>query len=244
MYRWVRQGVLPAVKIGGAYVVDLAAIDALSEARMQPAPPPPRRQVRDWEVYADRLHASLCSGDELGARQVLEDLGTSGISLCAICDNVVVPALIQVGQQWHDGELSIAEEHRASAICERLLGRLGISPPGRPRGVCVVCAAPGDEHQLPAHMATAVLREDHWRVHHLGSGVPDTDIVALAAAEDADLVVVSVTWPPATSEGHALADLLAQAGRRSLVGRPGQGLTDLVALARAATNEGRPGRPA
>lgn len=37
--------------------------------------------------------------------------------------------------------------------------------------MALVCA-PGDQHQLPAGMATVALREDHWRVHHLGAGWP------------------------------------------------------------------------
>lgn len=220
------------MKVGGAYLVEVTDIDALADARQQPTPPPPRREVRDWAAYAARLHAGLAAGDEMGAREIIEDLVASGISLCVICDHVMVPAMVRVGQQWVDGELGIAEEHRASAICERALGRFGTSPPGRPRGVCVVCTAPGDDHQLPAQMATAVLREDHWQVHHLGSGVPVGEIVALAVAERADLVAISVTWPPTSAEGHALAATLTDTGLRALVGRPGQSLAELVALAR------------
>ena len=234
VYRWVRLGTLPAVKIGGTYVVEMTAIAALEDARRQPAPPPARREVRDWQVFSDRLHAHLRTGDEVAARELLEDLGTSGISVTAICDHVLVPALIRVGEDWAAGDISIAEEHRASAICQRALGRLAGSHPGRPRGVCVVCTAPGDQHDLPAQMATLALREDHWRVHHLGTGVPIPEIVALSHAEDADLVVISVTWAPALAEGQRLAGLLEGAGRRTLVGRPGQALADLVVLARGA----------
>jgi excisionase family DNA binding protein len=235
VYRWVRQGSLPAVKIGGSYVVEVGAADAFAEARRRPAPPPVRREVRDWDTYATRLHSALLTGEELAARELLEDLSRSGIPLQEICDQVMCPALIRIGQEWMAGKLTIAEEHRASAICERILGRLGTSPPGRPRGVCVVCSAPGDDHHLPVEMATAVLREDHWRVHHLGSGVPASEVVALAADVDADLVVISVTWPPAAMEGQALAERIKATGRRVLVGAPGLTLSDLVRLAHSPT---------
>ena len=40
----------------------------------------------------------------------------------------------QVGANWAAGSLSIAEEHRASAICERLLAIRSQQPPGGPAG--------------------------------------------------------------------------------------------------------------
>jgi methanogenic corrinoid protein MtbC1 len=81
-------------------------------------------------------------------------------------------------------------------------------------------------------MATAVLREDHWQVHHLGPGVPLPDVVHMADDERPALVVISVTWPPARTLAQELAAQLTAPGRRVLVGRPGLTLTDLVVLAR------------
>ena len=57
----------------------------------------------------------------------------------------------QVGANWAAGSLSIAEEHRASAICERLLAIRSQQPPGRPRGTAVAATPPGERHGLPAH---------------------------------------------------------------------------------------------
>jgi hypothetical protein len=45
---------------------------------------------------------------------------------------------------------------------------------------------------------------------------------------DADLVVVSVAWPPARPEAEALADLVRGGHRRVLVGASGMTLCDLV----------------
>jgi excisionase family DNA binding protein len=231
-YRWVRQGQLPAVKVAGVYRVEPDDVDTLANHRSQPTPPPTRRRVRDWEPYAQRLLDRLLVGEEVGARELLEDLVESGSTLAEVCDHVIVPSLIHIGDAWLKGEISIAGEHRASAICERAIGLLTPAPPGRPRGVALVCSPPGDDHQLPGEMATAVLREDHWQVHHLGPGVPLPDVVHMADDERPALVVISVTWPPARTLAQELAAQLAAPGRRVLVGRPGLTLTDLVVLAR------------
>jgi excisionase family DNA binding protein len=231
-YRWVRRGELPAVKIHGVYRVELADVASLAQRRAEPTPPPPKRLVRDWEPYGRRLFDRLVIGDELQVRELLQDLVSSGSSLAEVCDHVVVPALVRIGEAWLVGDLSIAEEHRASAICERTIGRLTPSPPGRPRGVAMVCSPPGDDHQLPGQMATAVLREDHWRVHHVGTNVPIEDLIAMAAAERPSLIVVSVVWPPSMPAANEMAAQLEAPRRRVLVGAPGLTLGHLVSLAR------------
>jgi methanogenic corrinoid protein MtbC1 len=189
--------------------------------------------VRDWQPIADRLYRSLLSGDEAAVRDAVEDLVTSGLALVEIYELGMVPALVRIGQAWAEGRISIAEEHRASAICERTLGRWSSAPPGRPRGVAVVCSAPSDEHSLPGQLATAALRENHWRVHHLGIGVPVDDIRNLASAEGADVVVISVALPAAQPEAEAMATALRADGRRVLVGRPGLTMSDLLAAVQA-----------
>jgi excisionase family DNA binding protein len=230
-YRWVRQGLLPAVKVGGSYEVTAEAVLARQQARAAPAPPPAHRVVRDWDPITDRFYSALASGDESGARDLIGDLVGSGLSLAEVCDRVMSAALTRVGEAWADGAISVAEEHRASSICERVLGRWSPAPPGRPRGTACVGWAPSDEHGLPAQMATAALRENHWRVHHLGVGVPAADTRRLVAAEAASLVVISVTLPSARPEADALAQMLRADGCRVLVGRPGLTTTDLIAQA-------------
>src|SRR5438128_1443270 len=79
---------------------------------------------------------------------------------------VVAPALRRIGDDWAAGKVSIAQEHRASAICERLIALHAGQPGGRPRGRAVVATPPGERHGLPALMAAACLREDRWLVHH------------------------------------------------------------------------------
>ena len=58
------------------------------------------------------------------------------------------------------GATSIGAEHRASAICERLIAPGLHQPPGRPRGIAVTATPPAERHGLPALMAAACLREE------------------------------------------------------------------------------------
>lgn len=234
-YRWVRQGRLRAWKIGGVYALDPRDVAALAAHRLAPVQPPTRRHVREWGAFADRLFHHLQAGDEVAARDLAEGLVADGLGLAEVGDGVLVPALFRVGEEWAAGRVGIAAEHRASGICERIVCRLSPMPPGRPRGVAVVCSPPGDEHRLPGQMATAALRADHWQVDHLGIGVPESELVRLLDAEQPGLVVISVTWPPDGDAAAVLALRLAAPGRRILAGRPGLSLAELVARARSAS---------
>jgi excisionase family DNA binding protein len=231
-YRWVREGALRAVKIGSAYEVADSEVQRFLTARAKPVPPPQRTRVRDWQAQSERLHRLLVEGDELNARQLVDRLVDGSVDALDLCERLFGPVLVRIGEEWQRGELSVAEEHRASNICQRLLARMAQHPRGRPRGVVVVATPPGEEHGLPAAMATIVLRADRWQVHHLGTEVPVDDLVALVTDVDADLVVLSTVNPESEIGLAAALEALAATRSRVLVGRAGMSLRQLVLDAR------------
>ena len=235
-YRWVRDGSLEAVKRGSVYDIDEAALVAFENRRATPAPPPARAQVRSWAHQVDRLYGLLTTGDELGARQLVDRLREGSIEPLELCEELFGPTLHRVGMAWEAGKLSVAEEHRASAMSERLLARLAIHPRGRPRGICVVGTPPREEHSLPASMAAVVLRADRWQVHHLGTQVPTPDLIDLTGALQANLVVLSLTNHEVLATAGALANQIRdKTGAEVLLGAPGMSLRDLVRLARTVS---------
>ncbi len=239
-YAWVRQGVLPARKTGRGYEVSEGDVSALAARRASGTAPRPTIRVRDWTAQADRLHAAIVSGDETLARHIFARLA-HGVPLTELCERVIAPALYRIGEDWAAGDgTTIAAEHRASAICERLIAARTRQPQGRPRGIAVVSTPPGERHGLPALMATACLREDRWLVHHLAADLPVAEVTGLARQAGANLVVLS----SATRESARLAREVAPgitrsvAGLHVLTGQPGDPLSRLPQLARAIMAEG------
>jgi len=231
-YGWVRQGVLPARKVGRGYAVRDSDVAALAARRRLGRDPLRPIHVRDWAAQADGLYAAIVQGDETLARHRLGRLA-GGVTTLDLCAQVIAPALRRVGDDWAAGQISIAQEHRASAICERLLATRSGQPAGRPRGIAVVATPPGERHGLPALMAAACLREDRWLVHHLASDLPVDEVTRLADQVGAGLVVLS----SATAETAGQADHARQAittarpGLTVLTGRPGDRRPDLLARA-------------
>lgn len=225
-YRWVRSGRLPAVIVDGKYEIDPADVQRLNEARSQPARPQAPGRAR-LERHMSRFQRALIDGDEATARRMVTSLASEGSPLPDLIETVIVPPLRQIGQEWHDGELSIWVEHRASAIVERLLADLTPNPRGRRRGTVMVAAVSGDRHSLPTAMATAVLRGDNWSVHHLGADMPTDELLEFARSHHVDAATLSSTTPDTWDLTVMTADRLRNAGIPTLVGQPGSSLTDL-----------------
>ena len=231
-YRWVRQGVLPARKVGRGYEVSDAAVAALRVGRRLGSEPVRTIRIRDWAAQAQGLYSAIANGEETAARHRLSRLA-GGVSLADLCEHVIAPAMHRIGAGWEAGRVSIAQEHRASAICERLLAMHTRQPAGRPRGTAVVATPPGERHGLPGLMAAACLREDRWLVHHLAADLPADEVARFAGQVGAGLVVLSSAMNDTAHRAQQAARTIATASPHPavLVGRPGDSLHDLLTRA-------------
>ena len=184
----------------------------------------------DWAAQSRALHAAIASGEETAARYQVERLA-AGVPVVDLCEQVIAPALQRVGDDWAAGRISIAQEHRASAICERLLAAHARQPAGRPHGTAVVATPPGERHSLPALMAAACLREDRWLVHHLAADLPVEDVTRLADQVGAGLVVLSSARTQTARRAQQAAEVIGatRPHLNVLAGRPGDHLHDLLA---------------
>jgi excisionase family DNA binding protein len=239
-YRWVRTGRLPATKRGGTWVVESQEVERLAiegggerasasgtgdAADAQVVARPGRPQPGVW---AGRLEGRLTAGDEAGAWSVVDAAQAAGMSPEAVYTGVVAPAMASIGERWAAGKLEIEEEHQASAIVLRLIGRLGpqFLRPGRRRGTVVLGAPAGDDHGIPLHLVGDLLRARGFAVVDLGPNTPPSAFAgAVARADDLVGVGVCATRPdndPAVAE--AVAAVAASTGVPVVLG--GLGVAD------------------
>jgi excisionase family DNA binding protein len=169
VYRYVRLGRLPARKVGGTWEVARADVDAIHSDPAGDATP---RPAADWSA---RLEARLVSGDEPGAWGVVEAALASGTTPADVHTELLAPALASVGSRWETGDLSVAQEHLATAVATRIIGRLGprFARKGRAKGVVLVTTPPGERHAIPSLMVSDLLRGAGFEVVDLGADVPD-----------------------------------------------------------------------
>lgn len=234
-YRWVRSGKLPAQLTGGKYLVSLTSIADIAASRdrpQAPAAPSPARLDRQSE----RMLAALLAGEESEVRKISRRLIDEGTTIVDLIEQVIAPPLRAIGQAWHDGELTIWVEHRASAIIERALGELLPNPRGRRRGTVMIAAVAGDLHSLPTTMATAALREANWHVHHLGADLPGEELASFCGSHEIDVAVISVTNQDVADDAERAAEAIRSSGIPTLVGGAGKTLGGLVDDVRRAAD--------
>jgi excisionase family DNA binding protein len=189
-YRYVRTGVLDATQEGGQWRVTPAALENLQTGRKKasaatgrrPAGTPRATDARRVTRLTDRMLA----GDPAGAWKVVESALASGTAPTSAYTDLLAPALRRVGDRWEQGVTSVGEEHRATTVASRLVGRLGArcTRPGRTRGTVVLAAAPGDRHGLATAMLADLLRAEQLGVTDLGADTPADDLAAIAADTD------------------------------------------------------------
>jgi excisionase family DNA binding protein len=225
VYRYVRTGKLPANRVGATWQVDPDDL-----ARMKAAVP---RNSRDPAVRSTatrvQLEARLLAGDEPGAWSVLEAALASDHSPPEVLLQLVSPALESIGERWHAGELTVADEHRASAVAVRLISRIGarFARRGPKRGSVVITTPPGEQHSAPVAIAADLLRWAGFNVVELGADTP-ADALAHGLERIGDLLAVAMactTRDSTASAGRVIAHLRsARPGTTILLG--GAAITD------------------
>ena len=138
--------------------------------------------------------------------RAIEELGTP-----AAMDEVLMPAMRQVGQWWETGRCDVAQEHLTSETARGWLSRLAAFAPPPVRGNPVVLACgPRDLHTLGLEALAVLLAYDGWSCRVLGARTPADTLVTAARATSAAAVVVvshlSVGRRPAVEAIRAVAD--------------------------------------
>ena len=136
--------------------------------------------------YADlirRLYGSLARGDSSTADLIVREALANGLSASRIDNSIIGPAMERIGDAWGEGELGVAEEHRATEIAFRLLATLRsyerIPELKRHEDVVLATAVEGEQHVMGLRMAADVLDAAGFSVYYLG---PDLPLDALGAA--------------------------------------------------------------
>jgi methanogenic corrinoid protein MtbC1 len=140
----------------------------------------------------------------------------------AAIDDVLAPALREVGDCWERGELGVGQEHGASeAVRAKLRALLDAGAEG-PSGTAVLCCAAGERHEIGLLSVAVLLQSDGWAIVYLGADTPLADAVAVASARDASLLCVSATMPAfAEAAAPGLDELSAEPGLTVVAGGAG-----------------------
>lgn len=142
---------------------------------------------------------------------------------------VLAPALVEVGEQWAAGGVTVAQEHLASATVRAALQKLLADARASVRGVAVLACAPGEQHEIGLMMLAVLLRSDGWQVAYLGCDTPLDGALELAATIGARALCLSAATPENAQRVQADLDARTIDGSLEvLVGGRGTNDSDLA----------------
>ncbi len=149
-----------------------------------PDSPDPRAQLLD----------GLRAFDEAAANAAI-DRAVADYSLEALLEKLILPVLHRIGELWRAGEVSVGEEHFATALIRgRLLGLArGWGTGVGPRAL--LACPEGEMHDLGLVAFGLLLRAHGWRVAFLGADTPTETVAASARRLRPALVVLALTSP-------------------------------------------------
>ena len=205
-YRYVRLGMLPARREGREWRVRREDLEAMND--------PAVAKADDRAPWDARLAARLIDGDESGAWWVMEAALAAGASPEEVLVGVLTPAMHEVGERWEGSDIGVDQEHTASAIAHRLIGRLGgrFSRRGVTKGVVVLGGTAGEAHALPLAIAAEVIRQAGFHVIDLGPRLPvEAFVAAVRRAPMLVAVGVGATTPGQEEELRATIAALRDA---------------------------------
>ncbi len=151
----------------------------------------------EWEEVRTRFTAALLAGDTRQPMQVAHEQVMKREHLKDFYLQVIQPALVKVGELWETAEISVAQEHLASAIVTRVMASLypRFISLEQTKGKAIVTAAPNEFHEIGPRMVADLLEVDGWDVDYYGANVPAEDIVREAINTQPFFIAVSVSMP-------------------------------------------------
>ncbi len=120
----------------------------------------------------------------------------AGGSLVDFEGRVIQPSLYSIGEKWQVGEVTVAQEHMASAIVQAVMtaGLLRSPPPVLiGKRVLLACVA-GNHHAIGLRMVCDAFQLAGWDVQYLGADVPTESLLDQVAKWKPDLLALSASF--------------------------------------------------
>ncbi|MGW7402150.1 cobalamin B12-binding domain-containing protein [Streptomyces sp. NPDC054833] len=171
----------------------------------------------------------LAHTDETGATALALGLLRSGVAAEDVLLGLIAPAQAAVGARWVSTEWSVAQEHAATHVSERVVSAVAAAASApRPRDfaparrIAFACVE-GERHTLPARIAAEVLRLRGFDLTFLGANVLVPRLVSHVHRQGPDLVALSCMIPVRLPAAHRLVECCRRAEVPVLVGGSGFG---------------------
>ncbi len=118
------------------------------------------------------------------------DVSRDALGLDRTVDEVLLPAVREIGERWHAGLMDVSHEHLASNTAQAWLSAVQPVTPLRPHSTVVLTCGPNDHHTLALAALGAQLGQRRWDCRMLGARTPAQSLARAVTETDAMAVVL------------------------------------------------------
>ncbi len=140
--------------------------------------------------------SALLEGKRELALGVAESLAAGGQPVRDLYARLWRPAQRELGRLWHLGEISVAQEHYATAATQYIISSFypRLFSASRSGGPTLLAAcAQGERHEMGLRMIADWFQAEGWDTRYLGADLPVRDLVAEVERVRPDVVALSAT---------------------------------------------------
>ena len=167
-------------------------LDAAATPPQEPAP-----VAGTWDDLRAPVLEALFQGDARRALELVSPKVRVPEDLVSLYIDLLQPLLVQVGNLWEAGRISVAQEHLASAVVGRVMAGFATFrfTPARQARRAIVTSAPSELHEIGSWMLADMLELGGWHGRYLGANVPENALLYMIEEFRPELVAISVTMP-------------------------------------------------
>jgi len=142
------------------------------------------------------LSSALKNGQTDEAKQMTQKALEQGMEPLAIIEEILVPALTEIGEKFQTFEIFLPELMMAGEAAEAMTAivekaTLESGQPSLNKGTVILGQVEGDMHDIGRNIVGTLLKSHGFKVVDLGRDVPASAYLDAAEKEDADIIALS-----------------------------------------------------
>jgi len=148
----------------------------------------------DEKIYG-KYFEQLIKGNKKGCDLIVSQLLDVHTPVQVIYEKLFQRSLYEIGSLWETNKISVAVEHLATSITERLMTRLYpiIFKAEKTGNQSIICCIANEYHQIGARMVADTFELCGWDSYFLGANTPDEDLLDMIEQKHPDVLGLSLS---------------------------------------------------
>ena len=136
----------------------------------------------------------LLAGDAVQCKSMVDSFLQHQVGILDLYEQIFRRSLYEIGDLWFKNQISVADEHLATAITESLINQVQAAAEQADhikKRVFVSCVT-ADLHQVGARMVANLFELHGWDSYYLGANMPITDLLGAIEKIQPDVICLSL----------------------------------------------------